>query len=230
MTSEYARLLIVDDEAALRETLEVGLLNAGFTVRCVGDGQEALRSLSAWAPDLILLDVMLPEIDGFTLLPELRKQTDIPIIMLSARSQTEEKITGLSRGADDYISKPFSLPELITRVHTALRRPRIERREILTHGNLRLDVERRCAFRGERYIELSAREYDLLLALMNQPGHIFSRSELLDRVWGFERYVYANTLEAYISYLRAKIDSGEEHKLIHTLRGVGYMLKYDNAP
>jgi DNA-binding response OmpR family regulator len=155
----------------------------------------------------------------------LRRLTEVPIIILSAKTETEEKIVGLSRGADDYIAKPFEVPELVARIHTALRRPRLGRREILRYRDLTVDVERRTAFRGARRILLSTREFDLLVTLLQQPGHVFTRDQLLDLVWGSNSSVFPNTLETYISYLRAKIDSGEDKKLIKTLRGVGYSLK-----
>jgi two-component system OmpR family response regulator len=220
-----ARILIVDDEFALRDMLSVALRRAGFFVKDVADGQAALDTVAGWAPELIIVDIMLPGIDGFALLPELRHLTEVPIIILSARSETEEKIAGLSRGADDYIAKPFEIPELIARIHSALRRPRLGRREILRYRDLVVDVEERTVFRGQRRIRLSSREFTLLSTLLQYPEHVFTRDQLLDLVWGSDSSVFPNTLETYISYLRAKIDSGERTKLIKTLRGVGYTLR-----
>jgi DNA-binding response OmpR family regulator len=219
-----ARVLVVDDETALRHMLDLALTRAGFFVRGATDGTNALELVQTWPPDLIVLDIMLPGTDGFELLPALRRLTEVPILVLSAKAETDEKIVGLSRGADDYIAKPFELPELIARIHTALRRPRIGRRETLRYRDLSVDVEHRAAFRGSRSIALSPREFDLLVTLLQQPERIFTRAQLLDLVWGFQRDVFPNTLETYISYLRAKIDSGEPTKLIKTLRGVGYTL------
>ena len=220
-----ARVLVVDDEAAIRELLEYGLGQAGFAVRSVGDGAAALGEVQTWLPEIIVLDVMLPGTDGFTLLPALRRATEAPIIMLSARSEPREKVTGLSRGADDYVAKPFELEELIARLHSALRRPRLESRPTLTYADLTVDVSRRAVFRGARRVELSAREFDLMLTFLRSPERVFTRSELLDAVWGVDRDLVPNTVETYISYLRAKIDSGEPTKLIQTLRGVGYTLR-----
>jgi len=220
-----ARVLVVDDEVAIRDLLDYGLGQAGFSVRSVGDGRTALDAVRQWSPEVIVLDVMLPEIDGFTLLPALRRITDVPIVMLSARTETAEKVAGLSRGADDYVSKPFELEELIARLHSALRRPRMELRQTFAYGDLTVDVGRRSVFRGNRRVELSTREFDLLVTLVRNPEHVFTRSQLLDLVWGVDRDVVPNTVETYISYLRAKIDSGEAVKLIHTLRGVGYALR-----
>jgi DNA-binding response OmpR family regulator len=204
--------------------LHFGLTRAGLFVKGAADGTHALEIVRTWSPDLIVLDIMLPGADGFELLPALRRLTEIPILVLSAKTETDEKITGLARGADDYIAKPFELPELIARIHTALRRPRMGRREILRYHDLSVDLERRAAFRGSRPISLSTREFDLLVTLLQQPERVFTRAQLLDLVWGFQRDVFPNTLETYISYLRAKIDSGEPTKLIKTLRGVGYQL------
>ncbi|GAC1457982.1 MAG: response regulator transcription factor [Vulcanimicrobiaceae bacterium] len=225
METPGARVLVVDDEAAIRDLLEYGLGQAGFTVRSVGDGPTALETVRSWTPEVIVLDVMLPEMDGFTLLPALRRLTDVPIVMLSARSETAEKVAGLSRGADDYVSKPFELEELVARLQSALRRPRMEAREIFRYADLTVDVGRRTTFRGARRVDLSTREFDLLLTLVRNPEHVFTRSDLLDLVWGVDRDVVPNTVETYISYLRAKIDSGESVKLIQTLRGVGYVMR-----
>lgn len=218
-------MLVVDDEVAIRELLEYGLAQAGFEVRCARDGRTALDAVRSWTPEVIILDVMLPEVDGFTLLPALRRLTDVPIVMLSAKTATAEKVTGLSRGADDYLSKPFELEELVARLHSALRRPRLQMRETFRYADLVLDVSRRTVYRGQRRIDLSTREFDLLLTFVQHPERVFTRAQLLDLVWGVDRDVVPNTVETYVSYLRAKIDSAEETKLIQTLRGVGYVLR-----
>ncbi len=218
-------MLVVDDEAAIRDLLDYGLGQAGFSVRSAADGREALEAVRTWTPEVIILDVMLPETDGFTLLPALRRLTDAPIIMLSAKTETAEKVAGLSRGADDYVGKPFELEELIARLHSALRRPRMELRETFAYADLTVDVSRRSVHRGNRRVDLSAREFELLLMFVRHPEHVFTRSQLLDLVWGVDRDVVPNTVETYVSYLRAKLDSGERVKLIQTLRGVGYTLR-----
>ncbi len=220
-----ARVLVVDDEDALRKMLDYGLHQAGFSVRTVADGAEMLRAIADWAPEVIVLDVMLPNVDGFTLLPSVRRLTDAPIIMLSAKTETAQKVTGLARGADDYVGKPFELEELIARLNSALRRPRMELREKFRYADVTVDVGRRSVFRGARRIDLSTREFDLLLTFVRNPEQVFTRSMLLDLVWGVDRDVVPNTVETYISYLRAKIDSNEPVKLIQTLRGVGYALR-----
>ena len=228
-TPPGARVLVVDDEAAIRDLLEYGLGQAGFDVRSARDGRTALEVVRNWTPEVIVLDVMLPEVDGFTLLPAIRRLTDAPIVMLSAKAATAEKVTGLSRGADDYLAKPFELEELIARLHSALRRPRMQLRESFRYGDLVVDVSRRTVHRGKRRIDLSTREFDLLLTFVQHPERVFTRAQLLDLVWGVDRDVVPNTVETYVSYLRAKLDSGEEIKLIQTLRGVGYVLRAGNA-
>jgi two-component system response regulator MprA len=151
--------------------------------------------------------------------------TDVPIVMLSAKTETAEKVAGLSRGADDYVGKPFELEELIARLHSALRRPRMELRQTFAYADLSVDLARRSVYRGNRRVELSTREFDLLLTFVRHPEQVFTRTQLLDLVWGVDRDVVPNTVETYVSYLRAKLDSGEAVKLIQTLRGVGYTLR-----
>ena len=225
METVGARVLVVDDEASIRDLLDYGLGQAGFAVRSAVDGREAIEAIRSWSPEVIILDVMLPETDGFTLLPALRRLTDVPIVMLSAKTETAEKVAGLSRGADDYVSKPFELEELIARLHSALRRPRMELRQTFAYADLSVDLARRSVYRGNRRVELSTREFDLLLTFVRHPEQVFTRSQLLDLVWGVDRDVVPNTVETYVSYLRAKLDSGEPVKLIQTLRGVGYTLR-----
>jgi DNA-binding response OmpR family regulator len=222
---EQPRVLVVDDERGLRELLEYGLEQAGFSVRSAADGGEGLRLLEAWPPDVIVLDVGLPERDGFALLPDIRRLTTAPVVMLTARTELGEKLAGFSAGADDYVGKPFDLEELIARLRTLLRRPRIEEREIFTYADLSIDAPSRTVYRGNRRIELSAREFDLLCVFAAHAEEVLTRSELLDLVWGIDRDVVPNTVETYVSFLRAKIDSGEPVKLIQTLRGVGYSLR-----
>ena len=218
-------VLVVDDEHGLRQLLEFGLRRAGFTVRSVTDGPAALSLLQSWLPDVIVLDVMLPGDDGFTLLPEIRRLTKAPIVMLTARTEVSERITGLTSGADDYIGKPFDFEELIARIRTLLRRPQLEERATLTYADLSIDTHRRSVYRGNRPIELSAREFDLLRVFAERAEQVLTRSDLLDLVWGIDRDVVPNTVETYVSFLRAKVDSGEPVRLIQTLRGAGYTLK-----
>ncbi|MGA9946605.1 MAG: response regulator transcription factor [Candidatus Cybelea sp.] len=222
---ESARVLVVDDERALRELLEYGLEQAGFSVRSVTEGSAAFTLLQAWSPDVIVLDVMLPGRDGLTLLPEIRRLTTAPVVMLTARTEIAEKLAGFSAGADDYVGKPFEIEELVARLRTLLRRPRIEEHETLSYADLTLDASSRAVYRGNRRIELTPREFDLLRVFAEHAEKVLTRSELLDLVWGIDRDVIPNTVETFVSFLRAKIDSGEPIKLIQTLRGAGYSLR-----
>lgn len=222
---ESARVLVVDDERALRELLEYGLEQAGFSVRSVTEGSAAFALLQAWSPDVIVLDVMLPGRDGLTLLPDIRRLTTAPVVMLTARTEIAEKLAGFSAGADDYVGKPFEIEELVARLRTLLRRPRIEEHETLSYADLTLDASSRAVYRGNRRIELTPREFDLLRVFAEHAEEVLTRSELLDLVWGIDRDVIPNTVETFVSFLRAKIDSGEPIKLIQTLRGAGYSLR-----
>ena len=220
-----AKVVVIDDERHLRELLELGLGEDGFEVRSAADGRTGLQLVRDWRPDAIVLDVMLPFVDGLELLPMLRRITEAPIMMLSAKADTDDRITGLRRGADDYIPKPFEMTELVARLHSALRRPRLEQPSIVAYSDLSIDLDRREVKRGDRRIDLSAREYALLLTFVRNPERVFTRDQLLDLVWGTDRDVGPGAVETYVSYLRAKIDAGFEPKLIRTIRGAGYALR-----
>jgi DNA-binding response OmpR family regulator len=220
-----ASVLIIDDERNVREMLDFGLTSHGFAVKSVQDGLEALRCLRENEFDAIVCDVMLPKIDGLNLLPQLRRLTEAPIIMLSAKGDVEDRITGLQNGADDYMAKPFALDELIARLQTALRRPQLKSREVLRYLDLEMDLQTHAVKRGDRLIDLSAREFALLEMLMRSPRQVFTREQLLEKVWGSNRDVGFSSVETYISYLRSKIDRGEQQPRIHTIRGVGYSLR-----
>jgi DNA-binding response OmpR family regulator len=219
------RVLVVDDERHIRELLEIGLGDEGYEVRSAPDGQVGLQICREWNPDAIVLDVMLPKIDGLALLPMFRKLTEAPILMLSAKGDVTDKITGLSRGADDYVSKPFELAELQARLETALRRPRLAQPQTLRYSDLEVNLETRQVTRAGKNISLSAREYDLLITLLRNPNRVFTRDQLLDQVWGTDRFVGPGAVETYISYLRAKVDQGFATRLIQTHRGAGYSLR-----
>ena len=225
MELDQPRVAVVDDERNVRELLEIALAQEGFVVRSAADGQQALSLVREWKPDAIVLDVMMPKIDGIALVPMVRRLTEAPILMLSAKGDPADKIEGLTHGADDYLSKPFEIGELIARLHTALRRPRLAQPAVLRYADLIVDLNAHIVTRAGKRIDLTAREFDLLVALMRDPGHVLSRDQLLDRVWGSERDVEPATVETYISYLRAKIDQDFSPRLIQTVRGVGYSLR-----
>ncbi len=218
-------MAVVDDERHIREMLELGLGREGYLVRCAADGQAALALVRDWEPDVIVLDVMLPKIDGFALLPLLRRQTEAPILMLTARGDVSDRIEGLARGADDYLPKPFAFDELLARLGAALRRPRLAVMETLHFADIYVDLERREVSRGERRIDLTPREYNLLLTLVREPRRVWSKEQLLDTVWGHDFEGNPSIVETYVSYLRAKLDAGGEAPLIQTIRGVGYALR-----
>lgn len=222
-------MAVVDDERHIREMLELGLGREGYLVRCAADGQAALALVREWEPDIIVLDVMLPKIDGFALLPLLRRQTEAPIVMLTARGDIPDRVEGLARGADDFLPKPFAFEELLARLGAALRRPRLASAQTMRFADLFVDLARRDVLRGERRIDLTPREYDLLLTLMREPKRVWAKEQLLDSVWGHDFEGNPSIVETYVSYLRAKLDAAGEPPLIHTVRGVGYALR-EGAP
>jgi DNA-binding response OmpR family regulator len=222
------RIAVVDDERRIREMLELSLRHHGYDVRCAADGQAALALVREWQPDAIVLDVMMPKLDGISLLPMLRRITDAPVIMLSAKGEVEDKVEGLAHGADDYLSKPFELSELVAHIEAKLRRPRIEHPSALHYADLNVDMESRVVERDGKRIDLSPLEYDLLITLLRRPKRVFTREDLLDLVWGDEADVTPGAVERYISYLRGKIDDGFERRLIHTVRGVGYTIRTED--
>jgi len=224
-----ARLLVVDDEEQILELLSASLRHAGFEVDTATRGTDAIRLAQRTAPDLILLDVMMPGIDGFETLRRLRAEgLRMPVLFLTARDAVEDRIAGLTAGGDDYISKPFSLGEVIARIRVVLRRSGAPAPEapahVLTFSDIRLDEDAHEVTKGGEHIELSPTEFKLLRFLMQNPGRVLSKAQILDNVWSYDFGGDANVVESYISYLRRKVDVGEP-RLIHTVRGVGYVLR-----
>jgi DNA-binding response OmpR family regulator len=224
------KVVVVDDERHVREMLELGLTREGYTVRSAADGAQALELIGQWQPDVIILDVMLPKIDGFTLLPMLRKKTEAPIIMLTAKGDIPDKVVALDRGADDYLAKPFAFEELLARLGAAMRRPKLAAGAELRYDDLSVNVETHEVIRGGRRIGLTPREFDLLVALIRVPRRVLTKEQLLEQVWGHDFEGEVGIVETYISYLRAKVDGGAQKKIIHTVRGVGYALREDELP
>lgn len=226
MDSRRARIAVIDDEEDIRCLLASELEAAGFEVRAARDGLAGLEAIRDWEPGLILLDVMMPKIDGISILPRFRALTQAPIFILSAKGETGDKVLGLERGADQYIAKPFETPELIARIRSALRRPQLEEPQVLTDGDLQMDLDRRVVWRGARQVTLTAREFALLETFMRKPHRVFSKNELIDRAWGVNSEVSPNCVETYISYLRTKLNaSAQGEPLIVTIRGAGYALR-----
>jgi two-component system OmpR family response regulator len=223
------RLLLVDDEENLRSMLEAALRHVGFEVHPAATGREALERVPEVRPDLIVLDVMLPDLDGFEVCKRLRTEgVRTPVLFLTARDATEDKVRGLSLGADDYVTKPFSLEELVARVRAILRRTAPVREEratsVLHFADLEIDEDAHEVQRAGRRIDLTATEYNLLRYLMLNPRRVLSKGQILDHVWHYDFRGDANVVETYISYLRRKVDAIEPN-LIHTVRGAGYVLR-----
>ena len=230
MTSQNyeAKLLVVDDEPNIRELLSTSLRFAGFEVVAAANGREALEAAEKHNPDLAVLDVMLPDMDGFTVTRKLRATgRHFPVVFLTARDDTEDKVTGLTVGGDDYVTKPFSLDEVVARIRAVLRRtaPADDDEAILVVDDLELDDDAHEVRRGGEVVELSPTEFKLLRYLMMNPNRVLSKAQILDHVWEYDFNGDASIVESYISYLRRKIDVGDRPKMIQTKRGVGYLLR-----
>jgi DNA-binding response OmpR family regulator len=219
-----ARIAVIDDEPNIRDLLTLALQHRGFAVRCAPDAASGLALVRDWSPDLIVLDVMMPQVSGIELLPALRRATDAPVVMLSARGEVEDRVEGLVAGADDYLSKPFEIAELLAHIDAKLRRPHLETRSTLEYEGLSVDLDEHVVERDGRRLDLSPLEYDLLVTLLRRPRRVFTREELLDQVWG-DADVGVGAVERYVSYLRGKVDEGFDRPLIQTIRGAGYTLR-----
>jgi two-component system OmpR family response regulator len=219
------RVLVVEDDLKLAAVIRRGLALEGIAADLVADGEQALVRADATHYDVIVLDVMLPGGDGFEVCRRLREQANwTAVLMLTARNALEDRVRGLDCGADDYLGKPFSFAELLARVRALRRRAPVERPVVLEAGELRLDPATHRVWRGETAVELSAKEFALLEALMRRPGEILSRFELLERAWPYEYENRSNIIEVYIRYLREKIDRPFGRRSLQTVRGVGYRL------
>jgi two-component system response regulator MprA len=229
--SEPARLLVVDDEPALREALQSSLEFEGYKVVTADDGLEALEALAADTYDAVLLDVMMPRLDGLTACRRLRAGGNhIPVLMLTARDAVGDRVSGLDAGADDYLVKPFELDELLARVRALLRRGRLSaggvpEDDILSYGDLRMDQATREVTRGERRLDLTRTEYLLMELFLSHPRQVLTRDQILSEVWGFDFEPTSNSLDVYVMYLRRKTEAGGAPRVIHTVRGVGYVLR-----
>ncbi|MFG1956570.1 response regulator transcription factor [Nonomuraea sp. NPDC049028] len=227
--SEPARLLVVDDEPALREALQSSLEFEGYKVVTANDGQAALDELGREAYDAVLLDVMMPRLDGLTACRRLRATGNhIPVLMLTARDAVGDRVSGLDAGADDYLVKPFELDELLARVRALLRRGALNSAApevTLTYGDLRMDPDTREVTRGERRLDLTRTEYLLMELFLTHPRQVLTREQILGEVWGFDFEPTSNSLDVYVMYLRRKTEAGGEPRVIHTVRGVGYTLR-----
>jgi two-component system response regulator MprA len=221
------RILVVDDEPAVREALERILRLEGFDVEMARDGREAVRSQASAPADAILLDVLMPELDGLEACRRMRDTGDrTPVLMLTARDEVGDRVAGLEAGADDYLPKPFALEELLARLRALLRRSGwMDQREMLRFDDLELDPHSHEVRRGERLVELTRTEFLLLELFLHHPRQVLTRSQIFDRVWGYDFGPASNSLEVYVGYLRRKTEAAGEPRLLHTVRGVGYVLR-----
>jgi two-component system response regulator MprA len=223
------KILVVDDERAVRESLRRALELEGYDIQLAADGQEALRLLEANGepqPDAVILDVLMPAVDGLEVCRRLRRSGNrVPVLMLTARDEIENRVAGLDAGADDYVTKPFALEELVARVRALLRRTSAGDDELLRFGDLELDSGTREVRRGGDLIELTRTEFALLELFMTNPRQVLTRSIIFERVWGYDFGFASNSLDVYIGYLRRKTEAGGKPRVIQTVRGVGYALR-----
>jgi two-component system response regulator MprA len=227
-TNERAHVVIAEDDRAVRTALERALELEGYRVTAVGDGATLLDTVAAGGADLIVLDVMMPRLDGLSACRRLRSQGDrTPILILTARAEVPDRVSGLDAGADDYLPKPFDLDELLARIRALLRRNHVENAtdDSLVVGDLRIDPAGRRAWRGEREVELSKTEFDLLELLARNSGIVLDPSTIYDRIWGYDFGPDSKNLAVYVGYLRRKTEEAGEERLIQTVRGVGYTLR-----
>ncbi len=233
-----ARLLVVDDEPNILELLSVTLRFAGFEVATATNGADALNKVREFAPDLLVLDVMMPGLDGFAVASTLRGRGDqVPVVFLTAKDATEDRVQGLTIGGDDYVTKPFSLEEVVARIRSVLRRtsgsvvPAAQAAPAarLEYGDIVLDDDTHEVWEGDRQVDLSPTEFNLLRYFLQNPGRVLSKRQILEHVWNYDFGGDGNVVESYVSYLRKKVDLSEP-RLLHTVRGVGYVLRQPKAP
>jgi len=223
--SRAPRVLVVEDDEEIAQTLQRSLRMEGYEVRIASDGVAALDDAHAFLPDLVVLDLGLPRLDGIDVARTLREQDDVPILMLTARDALEARVAGLDAGADDYLVKPFERQELLARLRALLRRRPPRGAAPLVCGDLQLNPDTHEVERGERKVELTQREFELLEYLMRNERIVISRQRLLDEVWGYDPFSTTNTIEVFVSNLRRKLEAGGEPRLLHTIRGAGYVLR-----
>lgn len=222
------KILVIEDDEGILQLLHRGLSYEGYQVDAAADGEAGLIRAREKPPALVILDLMLPGIDGLEVCRRLRAASEVPILMLTAKDAVPDRVEGLDAGADDYLVKPFDFDELMARVRALLRRTKSETPLVLSFSDLRLDTGTHQAFRGDRAIELTAKEYELLELLMKHPRQVLTREVIYDRVWGYDFGGESNIIEVYVRYLRQKTEVAGEARLIHTVRAVGYVLREDH--
>ncbi len=219
------RILVIEDDERILQFLNRGLSYEGYRVDTAEDGPNGLIAARDNPPDLVILDLMLPGLDGMEVCRRLRAASNIPILMLTAKDTLSDRVGGLDAGADDYLVKPFEFEELLARIRALLRRVKVESPEILIYSDLRLDTGTHQTFRGDRPMELTAKEYELLELFLRHPRQVLTREVIYDRVWNYDFGGESNIIEVYVRYLRQKTESEGEPRLLHTVRGVGYVLR-----
>jgi two-component system, OmpR family, response regulator MprA len=225
LTGRDPRVLVVEDDEEIAQVLQRSLRLEGYEVRIAGDGEAALDQSVAFNPDLVILDLGLPKLDGIDVAKRLRSSDDVPILMLTARDALESRVEGLDSGADDYLVKPFERQELLARLRALLRRRPPRGSASLVVGDLALNPDTHEVARGEREVELTQREFELLEYLMRNERIVVPRQRLLEEVWGYDPFATTNTIEVFVSNLRRKLEGGGEARLLHTIRGAGYVLR-----
>lgn len=220
------RILVVEDDRRIRDLLRRGLLFEGYTVDTAEDGETALRVARESPPDAVILDIMLPKMDGLEVCRRLRSASNVPIMMLTARDSVPDRVTGLDAGADDYLVKPFAFDELLARLRALFRRHRLESApDVYRYADLELNPRTRQVFRGEDSIELTAKEFDLLELFMRHPGQVLTREMIYEHIWDYDFGGESNIIEVYVRYLRTKLEATGKPRLLQTVRGVGYALR-----
>ncbi|MEV6166729.1 response regulator transcription factor [Streptomyces sp. NPDC051954] len=226
MSRRKPEVLVVDDDQGVRQALRLGLSVEGFDVREAATGESALEAIAARPPSVVLLDVVMPGLSGVEAVRRLRQRgSTIPVCMLSARDEVDDRVAGLAAGADDYVVKPFSVAELAARLHALVRLHESSHERPLVLGDLAIEPVRREATRAGRELGLTTREFDLLMALARRPGQVLSRTQLLEQVWGYTWDVDTNVVDVFIGYLRKKLEAGGEQRILRTVRGVGFALR-----
>ena len=220
-----ARILVIEDEDRIRQFLQRGLTYEGYRVDAAADGRIGLELARDTPPDLVLLDIMLPGIDGFEVCRRLRAVSKVPILMLTAKESIEDRVTGLDAGADDYLTKPFSFDELLARVRALLRRAQPAKPQVYRFADLELDTGTRQGRRAGKTFDLTAKEYELLELFMRHPRQVLTRDVIFDRVWNYDFGGESNIIEVYVRYLRQKTEQDDLSRLLHTVRGIGYVLR-----
>jgi len=229
MPGDKPQLLAVDDDPAILDLLRRGLAIEGFNVRVADNGKTALRTLANSKIDVVVLDIMMPDLDGFDVVKQIRSTSDVPVLFLSARKQVRDRISGLDAGGDDYLPKPFVFAELVARLRALLRRPGKPGANLLTFADVVVDTEARHVTRGSNALDLTAKEFDLLVTFLNHPTRVLSREHLLEAVWSFGFSASSNVVDVYVGYLRRKIEDNSGSRLIWTVRGIGYILREEPA-